>query len=107
MAMGLSYNNYWYGDPGLVKYYKAAHEIQCEMRHAQAHLDGLYTYIAFSKVMAAAFSKEGGNFSYPEKPLPRTLKESDAAQLKILQAQQDRAKMYLTMYATQNKKKEG
>lgn len=70
MAMGMSYQEYWHGDPGLTKYYRAA----CKKRHEEqnhfAWLQGLYVCAAVGTVVDSALSKKGSSkVKYPDKPL--------------------------------------
>ena len=56
MAIGMSYNEFWYASPSLVVAYRDAHNLKRKMRNEELYLQGLYNYNAFSAGLE--------NFSY-------------------------------------------
>lgn len=72
MAIGVSYDDFWYNDPNIAKTMLKAHEIRQKMDNERYWLQGLYTYIALCNVspILHAFAKKGTKpLDYPSKPL--------------------------------------
>lgn len=79
MAIGMSYQEYWYASPFLTKTYYDAHTYKVRQRNEELWLQGLYNYQAFSSVMAQFSYSLGGNKGtrpkgYIEKPIDITPK---------------------------------
>ena len=51
LSIGLSYDEFWYGDFCRLKYYREAFEMQRERDNQRIWLEGLYNYRAFKAVM--------------------------------------------------------
>ena len=51
MAFGMSYNDYWYGNPKMVVAYRKAHELDIKRRNEEMWLQGLYNFTAFSTAL--------------------------------------------------------
>lgn len=67
MMCGMTYEQFWYGDPYLVVLFRKAHELQVEQRNQELWLQGLYFYNAVSVAINNAFSKQ--KQKYINKPL--------------------------------------
>lgn len=77
-------DEFWNGDPRLVKVYREAHEQKVEMRNQELWMQGLYNYRAFSSVIEGlAYGFTGGKGTkpskYPEQPFAITEREQKAA----------------------------
>lgn len=83
MAIGMSYEDYWFASPHLVKYYRKAHRYRTEQRNQELWLQGLYIYNAVSTVISNAFGgKSGKKAKYLEKPIdifPKKIEKSEEA----------------------------
>jgi len=81
MAIGVSYEDFWYGDYCKLKYYRRSYEKQYEMKNEQAWLQGIYIQKAFEVVMDNfGYSLNGGkgrrpSTKYPESPFAITENE--------------------------------
>lgn len=66
MGYGMSYDDFWYGDPFKAKFYREAHDIQIRKKDEEFWMQGMYIYEALCDVspILHAFSKSG------TKPLP-------------------------------------
>lgn len=66
LSIGMTYDQYWYGDCRLTRYYKKAHEIKKERKNQELWLQGAYFYEALADVapVLRAFAKNG------TKPIP-------------------------------------
>lgn len=99
MSYGMSYDDFWHGDPAMVIAYREANAIRQEEMNVQAWLQGLYIYKAFSVVLDNAFAKRG---TPPQEYLkhPLDIKEPSRAE-EIIQAGKNRAKMVASLNALQ------
>lgn len=52
MAIGMSYAEFWHGDPYLAVYYREAHELKRDEENQKLWLNGLYSYIAISTALS-------------------------------------------------------
>ena len=83
LAIGMTYDEFWYGDAWLVKVFEQAHEQKISMRNQEIYLQGLYNFKAFRAVIEAFSyglggckgSKPEGYFEYP---IPITEAEKEA-----------------------------
>lgn len=77
MSWGMSYEEFWHGDPKIAKYYRKAAELKQRQANDIAYLQGSYVYIAIlcASPILNPFAKEGTKpHPYPSKPFE--LKES-------------------------------
>lgn len=98
----MSYKEYWFGDPYLVRVYKRAYDYKRQEQNQILWLQGLYNYNAISAVMAnfgASLSGKKGNAEYLKEPLDLFAKSKTDEELKI---QKERQK--IIDYFTQMKK---
>ena len=80
LAIGMTSDEFWNGEPRLAKVYREAHEMRNEMLNQELWVAGLYNHRAFTAVAEAlAYGISGGKGSkpsqYPEEPLPLTEKQ--------------------------------
>lgn len=83
MAIGMSYDEFWYKQPRLAKHYLKSHEIRQKQENERLWLQGYYNYIAFCSVSPVlhAFAKKGTKpLDYPRKPLAITAEEVEERQ---------------------------
>lgn len=64
--MGMSYANYWDGDPWMVKAYREAYKIKQDEQNTMLWLQGLYNYIGVATALNNGFNTK--KEKYPEKP---------------------------------------
>ena len=79
MVYGMTYDQYWYGDPWMVRAYAQAFLLKRKLENENAWILGSYMANAFSTVLGNAFGKKKVN--YLEKPLdlfPKTESEKQA-----------------------------
>lgn len=78
LSIGMTYEQFWYGDPWLAKYYRQAHELKVERKNQELWLQGLYVYEAICDVapILHAMAKKGTKARpYPEQPYAITEKQ--------------------------------
>ena len=67
MSIGMTYQEFWYGDPYLVQYYKKANDYRLIQMNTELWLQGAYFQNALSVVMSNAFDKNS-SAKYPSEP---------------------------------------
>lgn len=74
MAIGMTYDEYWYGDPLLVRAYYKADQLRRRRADEDAWLHGLYVLNALNATVGNMFRKSGQvPAEYPKEPF--TMKE--------------------------------
>ena len=70
MSYGMSYDEFWYGEPYRAKFYLDSHKLKVKQKDEEMWIQGMYIYEALCKVSPVlhAFSKKG------TKPLPYSSK---------------------------------
>ena len=81
MAYGMTYEQYWYGDPWMVRAFAQAFLLKRKIRNEDAWIQGAYIANAFSTVLSNAFGKKKAN--YLEKPLDLFPKTEGEKQMEI------------------------
>ena len=79
MLYGMTYEQYWFGDPWIVRAYAQAHLLKCRKKNEELWLQGIYFANALQTVIGNAFSKNA-HLKYLEKPLeiyPKTEAEKE------------------------------
>lgn len=80
LAIGMTPEQYWDGDPALAKYYRKADEIKLERANQELWLQGMYIYEAIcdASPILQAFAKRGTKpHPYAEKPYALTEKQRE------------------------------
>lgn len=67
MLYGMTYDEYWFGDPWMVKAYAQAYLLKRRARNEEMWLQGIYTANAFQTVLGNAFGKK--KLEYLKQPL--------------------------------------
>ena len=76
MAMGMTYSEFWDGDPKIAAAYRRADMIRRKRRNEELWLAGVYTAEALSATVGNMFSK-GSKHQYPSEPFPITAVEQE------------------------------
>lgn len=93
----MSYDQYWYGDPLMVRAFYAAHKLKQEQQDYNAWLHGLYVYQGVSTALYNAFRdpKKGQKAeNYPDKPFG--MKKQEESQKIDEEAEKTFALAYMT-----------
>ena len=108
LSVGMSYEQYWDGDPALVKYYRKADELRRKRANEEMWLQGMYIYEALCDVspLLHAFAKRGTKPNpYSDHPYAITSKERTDAQKRKEQQEREKARRYMeTKMANINKR---
>ena len=67
MAYGMSYQDFWYGNPWMARAYAQAYLMKRKVDNEQAWIQGAYFYNALSAALTTSFSKTKKD--YTKKPL--------------------------------------
>ena len=81
MAIGMSYDEFWYKSPKLAKHYLKAFKIRQKQEGERLWLQGYYNYIALCSVSPVlhAFAKQGTKpLEYPKHPINTSKEEIEA-----------------------------
>ena len=70
----MTYEQYWYGDPLMVRAFYKAEKIRQERVDAEAWLQGVYILGALNATVGNAFRKGGYPAKYPDEPFSVTKK---------------------------------
>lgn len=72
MALGVSYDDFWFGDPDIVRYALAAHDWLDKRRFIEADthawMQGYYAYLGVAQALSDAFSKTHNDI-FPKEPI--------------------------------------
>lgn len=70
MSFGMTAEQYWDGDPGMVKWYREAQRVRNEQANRDAWLQGLYVYNAICSAhpLFNPYAKRAKAKPYPDKP---------------------------------------
>ena len=80
MAMGMSYTEYWDGEPQAVIPYRNAYKIKQEESNTMSWLQGMYNYVALATALGNAFSNTKQD--YPNKPFELNKKEETPEEIR-------------------------
>lgn len=81
IAYGMTYEQFWYGDPWMTKAYAQAYLLKRKIENENAWIHGAYTANAFGMVIANAFGKK--KVDYLAKPLEIFPKTESEKQMEI------------------------
>ena len=82
MSYGMSYDEYWYGEPFRTKYYRDSHKLKIKQKDEEMWIQGMYIYEALCKVspILHAFSKKGTKpLPYSDKPYMSSIKTNQSS----------------------------
>lgn len=103
MAIGMTYDQYWYGDVRMAGAFIKADEIRQERTNTEMWLQGMYIYDAISRLapILNGFAKDPKPLKYPDKPYPTKKSQEKQAKLTPEQedAEQDKAIAFFTAWA--------
>lgn len=70
MAIGMTYEQYWFGDPLMVRDFYKAWKLKQQQINEEAWLHGIYILKALDATVGNAMRKQGSQvIEYPSKPL--------------------------------------
>lgn len=81
MSIGMTYDEFWYGEPERAKYYRKAHELKRKEMNERLYIQGMYFYEALCDVapVLVTMPKKGAKIvPYVSEPYPLTEAEQKA-----------------------------
>lgn len=104
LALGMTYEQFWEGDPFLVRAYRKADEIRKGRMNEQLWLSGMYTAEALASTVGNMFSKSNKH-KYPSEPFPITEAEQQERREREQRAKAERIKnAFMSKALTMNAK---
>ena len=105
LAIGMSYAEYWEGDPSLARYYRKAYQIKQEEINNNAWLQGLYIYDAVSTAMHNALrDKKTRIREYAKQPYDfKNREKTEAEKAKEVAIEQQKAAAWMENFVRINK----
>ena len=98
LAVGMSYEQFWYDPPELAIAFRRADEIKKRRVNEELWLAGIYTAEALASTVGNMFSK-GSKYQYPAEPKPITLNEARERQEREQKAKMEQIKARFTARA--------
>ena len=100
MAIGMTYEQYWYGDPLMVRAYYKAEQLRQKKANESAWLQGVYFQYALDSVVGNMFRKSGDKLTeYPPQPLDlKVNKEKETEEQRAVR--EEREKNFALAYMT-------
>ena len=110
LAIGMSYAEYWEGDPILTQYYRKAYQIKQEEINNNAWLQGMYIYDAMSTALHNALRGFGKNKppakDYAKQPYEFKNKvKTEAEKAKEVEIEQEKAAAWMENFVRLNSNK--
>ena len=104
LAIGMSYAEYWAGDPTLARYYRKAYQIKQEEINNNAWLQGMYIYDAVSTALHNALAgKNTKPRKYAQQPYNFHKKEkSEAEKAAEVEREQQKAAAWMENFVRIN-----
>ena len=88
MAIGMTYEQYWYGDPLMVRAFYKADKIRQEREDYNAWTQGMYVLSALNASVGNMLRKSGQPAKYPTEPFSVTEKKERQRQKEIDEEQE-------------------
>lgn len=107
LSIGMTYEQFWDGDPQLAKYYRQADEIRNERKNQELWLQGLYFYEALcdASPLFHAMAKKGTKAQpYSERPYPITSRQQRLDKAEKERKIAEKGKKMMEMLMQQNNK---
>lgn len=98
LAVGMTYEQFWYDPPELTIAYRRADEIKKRRVNEELWLAGIYTAEALASTVGNMFSK-GNKYQYPSEPKPITVSEAKERQEREQRARMEQIKARFTARA--------
>lgn len=104
LSIGMSYAEYWDGDPSLPRYFRQAFEMKQKRDNELAWLHGLYVYDATMSALTHLNPNKNSHKSYAAKPYSSTAEETAMEREEKVVEAQAQAEVWMKSWAaaTQN-----
>lgn len=98
IAIGMTYEQFWFGAPEIAAYYRKADKIKRKRDNEQLWINGMYTAEALASTVGNMFAK-GNKHKYPSEPFPVTEADAEERRERERKAKMDRIKAAFTAKA--------
>ena len=110
MSYGMSYDEFWYGEPYLVKFYREAYKLKMRDDDVFMWKQGMYIYEALCDVspILHAFSKKGAKpLQYRTRPMSEESNENKTEKEKEIEVKNEqlKARIFFENWARATKKR--
>lgn len=100
LSIGMTYDEYWYGDPSLVVAYRKAEDIRTHRKNWEMWMNGRYVYDAIIRLIPSLnMWKPKEPIEYMKEPYPLTRKEYEEMVKKEEKKRQDEMREKLKAFA--------
>ena len=102
MSYGMSYDEFWYGEPYRAKFYREARILKAKQKDEESWLQGVYIYDALCRVspILHAFCKSGTKpLPYVEKPYMAKQEEDKVNEQKRIENERLIAQVHFQQWA--------
>ncbi len=96
--MGMSYEQFWFGEPEIAKMYREANDIQRRKINEELWLNGIYMAEALASTVGNMFTK-GEKYRYPNEPMPITEAEINERRMRDERIRMEKLKARFTARA--------
>lgn len=113
ISIGMTWEQYWYGDPWMARDYRKAEELRQQRANTDAWLQGAYVYDALARIspILHPFAKKGVKpLPYLDKPYPlentpeKNGSKGDEENQQFVENERLRAQLYFRNWARATKK---
>lgn len=110
MSFGMTYDEFWYGEPYRTKFYRESYKLKVKQKDEELWIQGMYIYEALCKVspILHAFSKKGTKpLPYSEHPYTYDAPEykTEEEKQKEIENQRLLARLHFETWARETKKR--
>lgn len=110
MSFGMTYDEYWYGEPYRTKFYRECHKLKVKQKDEELWQQGMYIYEALCDVspILHAFSKNGTKpLPYRTKPILSEMEENNVKENKEKEIENARlvARLHFEQWMKNTKKR--
>ena len=97
MQLGMTWDQYWYGDVRMTSSFVEAHRLKRREENERLWLQGMYFHDGMNRIMSNVFAKKGEQHQdYPDKPYPLFEGEKTQEELEDQEeAEEQRARAYM------------
>lgn len=95
MVWGMTPDDFWHGEPELIKYYREAYELKKEVKNQELWRLGLYIQRALMSTSGYTFGSKNNPPEYYGEPLPVTSRQIKEYEAKQMERQREEAKAFI------------
>lgn len=106
LSIGMSYDEYWNGDPSLVRAYREAEKLRVEQKNRELWLHGRYIYEGIACLIPAFNQWKPKNpIPYMDEPYALTEEEWEKRQIREQKKKQEELRNYMMSFVKKKEEK--